>query len=155
MTDQPMITADSQPDYDAWGWDTWGCPEWITWHQKLKQRHGLVKANQVWLQAWSKQGSWEHAFNWCKYNSSFTSYFKKQGIETGHLLSKVLVSAENVVENVADSVDHLSKGVVNVSKTLKTIAPLALGTVILGLGYYGYKHYIKGNSKIKIPILSR
>ncbi len=122
-----LITADSKPDYDEWGPDYyWGTEEWITWHKALKDRHGLAVANQLWLEGWKAQSIWDKPFNWAKYDSDFANYFKSQGIDVGHLLSKVVVAGETTVENVAQAAVFTS----NFLPTIITAGVILAGFII-------------------------
>lgn len=49
-----MITADSTPDYDEWGPDTyWRCQDWVDWYSALEARDGSQKADRTWARAWT------------------------------------------------------------------------------------------------------
>lgn len=145
------ITANSTPDYDGWGWDSyWSAEEWVQWHKTLVAAFGKQAANDTWKMAWGKQGAWEHPFNWYKYNRGFTDYFKSQGIDVGWFGSKIITTTGEAVievtENVTDAAADLSQGVVSTANVLKIVAP----TLLIGIGYYFYKNYIKGNRKINV-----
>jgi hypothetical protein len=122
-----IITWDSKPDYDGWGWDDyWSCADWITWHKELVKKFGKDKANQLWLTAWQQQDPFESNYSWCKYDTAFSNYLKSQGIDVGHLLSKVINTGGNVIENVGEAAD-------STTKILKWVLPVALiaGGVLL------------------------
>ncbi len=123
-----MITAESTPNYDEWGWDDyWGCAEWTIWHMRLKEKYGLSKAKEIWLTAWEKQGPWDHALNWCRYNTDFVEYFLKNGIDIRSFLSAIFT-------NVADTAINVTGSVANISRNLNWILPVAGGLAVLGLG---------------------
>jgi hypothetical protein len=47
------ITADSAPDFDAWGPDAaWDCPEWVAWWHAMAARDGPEAADRRWIAAW-------------------------------------------------------------------------------------------------------
>ena len=134
------ITADSTPDLDYPWWifdDYWGCDEWVIWHQRLKEKYGLARANEIFLKAWNDQSSFAMPYNFCKYNSGFVNYFRAQGLDAGHALSKIVTAAGNVAE-----------GVNSTSQLIKAAMPFAL----IGLGAWAYFNYLKplekdGNNK--------
>ena len=114
------ITASSTPDYDNWGWDSfWSCAEWIAWHKALKNAYGQDQANAIFTAAWEKQDSFEHAYNWCKYNSTFYNYIKKNfPDEQGNVFATIINSVSNVAEGVNTTA--------NVAKFLLPAAAIAL-----------------------------
>lgn len=145
------ITAQSTPDYDGWGWDTyWSTTQWIVWHKRLVEEYGIEKANEIWSLAWGNQGTLDHPYNYYKYDSTFVQYFDSQGIDVGWWGSKILTSTTtavaDTVEDVTNAVDNLSDGILSTSNVLKVAVPAAL----FGVGYYFYKNYIKGSKRIKI-----
>lgn len=98
------ITWESKPDYDAWGWDShWGCYEWRRWHEELVKKYGRTKANDLWMAAWEKQDIAEYAYNWCKYDRDFAQYLAKQGLDVGHVLSRLITSTTGVLEDAVNS----------------------------------------------------
>lgn len=133
-----LITAESVPDYDDWGWDNyWTCNDWVEWHKALKKKFGKEKADSVWISAWDKQDMFEHNMNWCKYDSGFAHYMSSENLPVGHLLSDVIVGAGDVGGNLIDAA-------AGTSKVLKIIIPVA---IVLASGiflYWGYKTFVKG-----------
>lgn len=48
-----IITAQSQPVYDAWGiGDYWGCNEWIKWYSELRKVYNADESDYIWSKAW-------------------------------------------------------------------------------------------------------
>lgn len=130
----PTITAESVPDYDAWGPDDyWSCNDWTTWHDALKRKFGKDVANKMWLEAFEKQDSFEHAINFCKYDGAFNSYVRAQGLDAASWwLPNILNDTTTVVENAGDAV-------VNTSKAVKWIIPSLVIAAAIGVLIYGIK----------------
>ena len=122
------ITAESTPVYDGWGFDDhWQCYDWIQWHKAMKRKYGLQKANDRFAEAWNKQSVWDKPYNWCKYDNEFSAYLKEQGMDAGHVVSKVITGAEDLVDNTSDAAK-------SISNLLPTI--VLLGAVGYGLWIY-------------------
>ena len=60
------------------------------------------------------------------------------------VVNTVATDTANVVQNAADTAS-------NTTKVASMLVPLALAGGALFIGVYAYKHYIKGNDKIKAP----
>lgn len=149
------ITAESRPVYDQnkllpGNQDGWGVIEWVRWHEKLKARLGLHKANQVFLQAWKDQSMWHWPYNTFKYDSYFTNYMEKNGIDVGHMISKITGAAEDTVYNASDVVIDAGSGIKNTIGATKILLPLAVTAIVVGAGYYVYKNYIDGDERISV-----
>lgn len=127
------ITADTNPD------DIDGCEQWITYHQKLVQRYGRTNANQRFTQAWESQSFWAIDYNFCKYNCDFSNYFKSQGLDIGHLLSNVVCTTNEVVENTTEAVQTISQGVTTTSSVVSKAVPVLLIGLVAAVGYIGYQ----------------
>ena len=121
-----IITYNSIPDYDDFGFDTyWTCEQWRQWYDALEYKYGPEYARNYWSLAWEEQDTFEHNYNWCKYDGAFSNYMLTKGIDLGHIVSKVYTDAGEIITN-------LSKGAVSTSKLFKNIAPL----IALGVGLY-------------------
>lgn len=128
-----QITADSEPDYDAWGIDEyWSCTDWIEWHKALAAKYGREQANSIWSQAWDKQGAWEHNYSWCKYNCDWSKYLLSQGIDASWLLPKAFCGLSNIVTNTIG----VGENVTGAAKTVSKVVTVAL---IAGGLYWGAK----------------
>jgi hypothetical protein len=101
-----LINADSRPV------KSWGCSEWMRWHQELEKVYGSRIANDFWMKHWREQGVWDKDYNWCKYSASFDAYFKSKGIELGHLLSDIINSGTRTGENLTRSINFISRPVI-------------------------------------------
>ncbi len=137
-----VITAESQPDYDAWGPDTyWKCADWWIWHKRLKEKYGRKKANEVWLQAWEKQGAWDYPLNACRYNSDFVNYLLKEGIDIRSFISAIFTNTAETAVNTTSAISSLSRN-------LNWILPVAGGLLVLGVGIVAVNHLEKAKKLI-------
>lgn len=120
------ITADSTPDFDNWGWDDyWTCSDWMRWHQLNVTSYGRTVANDKFVQQWAAQDGFMAPYNWCKYDSDFAGYFQAQGIDVGWLFSHLVVTAQNVGDNVLSSTEDLSSGLNRITTLVKYVSPFA------------------------------
>jgi len=75
------ITADSIPDLDSWGWDSfWGCDEWVMWHKANKAKYGANVAGEKFAEYWNKQTMGAHALDCRTIDSSFRDYIERNGL---------------------------------------------------------------------------
>ncbi len=131
------ITADSTPDYDNWGPDSyWSCEDWMTWFYALKKALGSDKAVAKWEAAWNDQSIDEHNYNWCKYSSDFNLFLKKEGIVgASNLLANTVVATTEVIDNTGTAA-------VKASKTISTIIPIIIIVVVILGALFIYKNFI-------------
>ena len=126
------INAHSQPDYDDWEWDDyWNCADWIKYHQELKKTFGAEVAKNMWRQAWEAQDGTSNPYNWCKYNSEFYDYFKKELGETWFLME------------IGGAITSVTETAGTTAKVLKVAIPVAAVLLIAGGIYWGYNKYLK------------
>lgn len=137
----PTITADSQPDYDSFGIDSyWSCNEWIQWHIALKAKNAAT-ANEIWQTAWDKQDSFEHDYNWCKYSGVFNKYVRENNLDATWWLPNILNSAADSAENLANSVTSSTQAAENVGKVLKYLLPTVVILASIGVLVYAAKQF--------------
>lgn len=148
------ITADSTPLYDSWGWaDYWSCSDWINWHKALRSKHGLDKANKIWVDAWLDGLSGAAGgrgiapgSNWaidsvpldCRtFNTEFREYIKSHkalydavysGI--GGTIAKPLGAGSDVIEGVSSGIGSLSKVIKYAIPVLAIIATVYVGYIV-------------------------
>lgn len=131
--DVTAITWQSQPEYDPWGPGSgWGCEEWKQYHMALKEHFGLQQANTIFKLKWDAQGTFDSAYNWCKYNSPWITYFLNNGLDLRSAVSAIIVP---IVTLPGDVIQNTGDTVSSISKLLKPIAFVAL----IGAGAYAYK----------------
>lgn len=119
------ITYQSTPDYDGWGFDSyWTCDEWKNWHIALVKQYGLARANELWVEAWNKQDTFEHGKNVCKYNTEFVNYLLSKGIDIRSFVSAIFT-------NVAETVVNTTEAAADLSDNLDWIVPAAIGAALL------------------------
>lgn len=136
------ITADSIPDYDSWGPDTyWSCNDWISWHVELKKKYGKDVANKTWQSAWDKQDSFEHNYNWCKYSGVFNKYVQAEGLDATWWLPNILNAAGDATENLASGVTNSAQAAENVAKVLKYLLPTVVILAAIGVLVYVAKQF--------------
>jgi hypothetical protein len=145
-----LITAESTPDYDGWGWDSyWSKEEWMQWHKALATQHGITQANSLWKEAWFSQGAWEHGFNWYKYDKEFAGYFKNQGIDVGNTISNLLTTATSAIDKTVDSAGNIVKNTTNAASkltgTAEWLLPTLLASAGVGIIYLIYKEAKTGS----------
>ena len=138
------ITAQSQPDLDDWGPDSyWGCAQWMNWHIELAKVMPLQQANLVWLTAWEKQTFGAYAKDWCKFDNTFVNYLVNVGLldtaEPGMILPNVLNTGGAVVNAGSQAAQNASSAVNFLTKLIKP----ALVVGLIGAAYYGYKQVSK------------
>lgn len=132
------ITWQSEPDYDNWLWDSyWSCEDWKQYHQALEAHYGLETANNIWLRAWNEQGSFESAFNWCKYNSEIVAYLLNKGIDIRSYVSAILVP---IGETAADVIDDAGEVVTDATDTIKLFSKF-LPLIVIGAGVLAWQYY--------------
>lgn len=154
----PTIYWNTEPNTSADGREvSWTCNDWISWHKKIAERFGVERANEVTQQWWDRLPWYDKKKLTCFYDCAFYNYFRNAGggwstliptliCKTDEVASKVYESAGNVISNVADAADRTT-GVA------KWIIPAGVTLLAGGAAYYIYKHYLKGNEKIKRPTM--
>lgn len=98
-----VITADARPE------KSWGCEEWMRWHQELEKVYGRQIANDFWIKSFKSQSLWDSEYNWCKYNAEFARYFKSVGINVGHIISNAWNAGTGVLNNLFGVVKFVTK----------------------------------------------
>jgi hypothetical protein len=156
----------------------WSCNDWLLWHKELvkafkegkfksgikySEADAITNANKVFTQWWDKIVSVWSSKYWCGYSTAFYSYFKSVGL-TDHIsfiasiytpiaqgTINVAQSAGNAITNTGQTVESATETAQNTANLTKWLIPAAIIAVVGGLAMYAYKHYVKGNEKIKIP----
>lgn len=103
-----MITAQSIPDYDEWGSDSyWTCQEWVLWHKALKAAYGKQQADVIFQNAWDNRSAFGHELVCSLYDSEFISYFKSQGY-SWDIVSGAIITVSDVAGNIGDAASNLT-----------------------------------------------
>lgn len=137
------ITADSTPDYDEWGPDSyWSCQDWITWHKALKAKYGADEAKSRFASAWGKRSAFGHELTCSLSDTDFISYFKSQGF-TWDASGSFILSVREAVKSTGKIIEHTTKSAENLTKSASNISKYLLyaGMVIavLAAGYFVYR----------------
>ena len=141
-----VITADSSPIYDTWGWSPyWDCNDWITWHKSMVVKYGRPEANKRFLAASGDDniGLFGHE-KFCAYDPVFVKYFQDQGLgdqisALGTIIGNLAGGAVNVSQ-VAESGGAIG---VNAANVIKYAFPILLTLAAAGIAYYGYARYLQ------------
>lgn len=137
------IHADSIPDIDEWGYDTWwDCEDWILWHKLNVQKYGRKGANQKFAIGWGNQSMGSAPLDCMTFNSNFKNYIAKDQ-ELYNIVWDVTGIFKPILKPTTSAVDVIETGSEAISTTArftKALVPLAL---ILGVGYLGYRIYQK------------
>ena len=128
--------ADSTPDYDNWGPDSWWtAQDWMTWHRSLKARFGLDEANVRFVNAWEKQGVLSAPLDARSFNTAFRDYAKANGFFDA--LYYGLGALVKPIGAVTDVVSGVSQGISSTASLTKYILPLAA----IALAYMAFTAY--------------
>ena len=145
-----VITAESSPDYDDWGWDDyWSARDWMTWHRRMKEEYGKEKANIRFLTAWEKQSSLSSPLDTRTFDADFKRYAKDNGFYEGlfdpgilKLILKGISLGLDVTEATIEAVDETAGTLPAIGKIIKYGVPIILIALILGTGWWAYKNFI-------------
>lgn len=125
------ITAESTPDYDEWGPDSyWSCQDWITWHRALKKKYGAIDAKTRFGAAWDKRSAFGHELTCSLSDTDFINYFKAEGFKWDASGSFVL-SVGNAVKSAGKAVENSAKSAENLTKSASNITQYVLYVVIV------------------------
>lgn len=140
LSENGVITADSIPDLDDWGFDEWwGCSDWVAWHKANKQKYGTAVANQKFAEYWNKQTMGSGALDCRTFNTDFRNYVAANDLsdivyESAGLFGLLL----KPIGAGSDVVTGVSRGVSTGAKIMRVLIPAAL---IGGAIYGGAKIY--------------
>ena len=145
LNENGVISADSIPDLDDWGWDSfWGCDEWVKWHKALRQKYGLESANQIFAEWWNKQTFGAHALGCRTIDSDFRTYVRSVGLweivwQGAEGLKYLLKPIGTVIQTGEVIGTGAARGLQTAGKGLKFLIPIATIALLVGLGIYGYR----------------
>ena len=128
--------ADSTPDYDGWGPDSWWtAQDWVTWHKALKARFGLSEANSRFINAWQKQGAFSTPLDARSFDTSFRDYAKANGFFDG--LYYGLGAVAKPIGATTDVVTGVTQGISTFADLSKYLIPIAA----VALAYFAFQAY--------------
>lgn len=158
----PIIHWNTEPNTSADGRKvSWTCNDWIEWHKKIAVKYGVARANEVTQQWWDRLPWTDSKLYTCPFNCTFHNYFKKVGggkgsfvptlvCKTDEVFADITDSAGNVIVTAAQAAENVANAAKNTAKVASWIVPTLIVAAVTGVGYYAYKHYIKGNSRVKV-----
>lgn len=116
--------ADSKPDYDGWGPDSWWTAnDWMTWHRSLKARFGLDDANVRFVNAWQQQGALSAPLDARSFDTNFRDYAKANGLFDA--LYYGLGALAKPIGATTDVITGVTQGVSTVANLAKFVIPVA------------------------------
>lgn len=142
-----VITAESSPDYDNWGWDDyWSIRDWMTWHMRMKKEYGKEKANITFLTAWEKQQFLSSPLDARTFDADFKRYAKDNGFYEGlfdpGILKLILKGISLGLDVTETTIEAASDTAETLRKFIKYGVPIILIALILGTGLWAYKNFI-------------
>jgi len=147
-SEKNQITADSWPNHDGWGPDTyWGCLDWVEWHKLMAQKFGKEKADKIWASEYDKASWGAHEISCSTRNDEFKSYVKKQGLDKKSSILTRVYRAEGTLDSIGEPIRDAGAAAANTAKILKYAIPATIAMVAIGLITYGYLKYIKPEIK--------
>lgn len=157
---------------------TWDCNDWMLWHKSLiklfmggyttsaikyTQEKAIELSNQVFKQHWTKASA---ALTRCGYTNDFYQYFNQVGLadifnlahrtansaveKGGKIVDSVSTTLVNVVDDAGEVVTGVTGTVSNVAGMAKYAVPVLIGGVVLFVGAYAYKNFIKGDERVQV-----
>ena len=139
-----LITWNTVPDYDEWGWDTfWSCDDWITWHQKLAQHFGEATATEIWNYAFKKTTNLSSNLDCISLDASFRAYVKAHKLTVYEdLITDVIGGSTDILNSAVDTTVSVSTGLLGGVKSLfggdnlkKTVSVVLIVGGIIGVAY--------------------
>lgn len=116
--------ADSKPDYDGWGPDSWWTAnDWMTWHRSLKAKYGLDDANVRFVNAWQQQGALSSPLDARSFDTNFRDYAKANGFFDA--LYYGLGALAKPIGTTTDVISGVTQGISTVANLAKFVIPVA------------------------------
>lgn len=147
MSSNGVISWNSVPDYDNWGWDDyWDYRDWMTWFYQLKEHFGQQKAKYIWEYAWFKQTNLSSPISARTFSSDFRTFVKENNLEvySDGLLENLLVKPSGtVIGGINEVIEGVAGGVGITAKALKYIIPVAGITAATVIAFRLIKKYKK------------
>lgn len=133
MAQNFLISADSTPVLDGWGYDDyWGVPQWTIWVKANVKKYGKVTAKEKFAVEWNKQDAFASPYNWAKYDKAFHDFLMKTiDTDISSILSSPAVALEEVVSDVSETASSTTGGLASTGKTVKYAMPIFLVIVLV------------------------
>ncbi len=137
-----LITAESVPVLDGWGFDDyWLCNDWITWHKLMKDKYGLDYANTKLITAFESQSIGASGIDCRSLDGNFKQYAKDNGFYDalftgiGGLLASGISAGQSGSSAVTGGIENISDTAKDTTKYASYIIPIALGLILLAITY--------------------
>lgn len=120
------LTADSQPDFDNWGPDSyWSCAAFQQWYVLMEAKYGAAYAKPKFLSAYDTAWTFGSYHQGCCWDSNFRNFFKSKDIDLDTLFCSLVKPIFDSAGNLVDTVSNTSEGVKNTSSVFKVLLPFA------------------------------
>lgn len=132
-----QITADTIPDLDDWGFDSfWDCIDWIEWHKIMKSVKGKQVADATFLQYWNMQSTGAHGIDCRSLNNGFRDYFRSQNLLDSlysgiGVIAQPIGTAGDVAGAAGDVISNVASTASNTSKVLTWLIPTIIVIVVI------------------------
>lgn len=141
MLKENEIRADSIPDLDEWGYDSyWSCQDWMTWYNLQKLYFGKKNADKNFAYYWTQQTVGASPFDCRTFNPTFREFLRKNNLESIAWMDTPFRPLLDIAGTPGDVVEDVTEGANTGAKILKYAIPL---TVVSLLVYGGYRILIK------------
>jgi len=142
------ITADSMPNHDGWGPDSyWGCLDWIDWHKALKNKFGKESADKIWATEYDKSTWGAHEISCSTRNDEFKQYVNKEGLNKKSSILTRVYRAEASIDVIAQPFRDIGGAATNTAKVLRYAIPILVASAAIGLITFSYLKFIKPELK--------
>lgn len=160
-----MITWQSKPDFDEWGFDTyWNATQWMEWLSALSAHYGQANGALEFYNAWMSRSGWFEALgdvraDMVSLNGHFRDYVAQYTLPGGTNLlaaledtvelSGVMGAGTDVVNDAGEILDNVTDTLKNTTNTLTWLVPVAIIAALILVGYIFYKNDLFINLKTK------
>lgn len=143
------ITADSLPDYDDWGIDSyWSKEDWKKWYDLMVAKYGVDKARSTWISAYDRPGHLDILPARGNYimDSNFADWMKQndlyEGVATGFkgVSNDLVLGAEKISRGAIRTAENAAGGAFNTLNVASKILPVILVVVVGIVLIVGYKY---------------
>ena len=142
------VTADSEPDYDGWGPDSyWTCGDWLNWYLANRKRYGREAAKRKFVPAWERNGPLSAAEK-CPYDTVMVDTLLRDGIDIRTWVSAVVNPVVGGGAKLAEGAETVVKDTARTAKMLGYAVPVLVTGTVAAVGYYVWKNYLKGDRRV-------
>jgi hypothetical protein len=139
-----LITWNTAPDYDEWGYDTfWSCDDWINWHKRLAEHFGEATATEIWNYAFKQTTNLSSNLDCNSFNTTFRAYVKQHNLAVyKDLITQAMGATVDVVGGAIDTTSNVATGIFGTVNSLfggtnlkKTINIVLIVGGVIGVAY--------------------